>query len=172
MRALSLTSLAALLLFTACSDTTAPPEPETADLETAGTLAASIVVNERFPSEPYVFEGCGETFTYVGSTDHITITETVTPSGKYHWIFHIKTLGATITADPSGDVYRANPGAGKGALHEDLDGNKYGWAGEATIVAKGVNVDKRLKYKEQNRVLVTPDGTVIHDFFVIEVECR
>ena len=70
-----------------------------------------------------------------------------------------------------GDVYRSNPGAGNGSLHEDLNGNKSGWTGEATIVARGVNVDKRLKYKEQGKVLVTPDGTVIHDRFVVDVEC-
>jgi hypothetical protein len=172
MRVLSLTSLAALFLFTACSDATAPPEPAGDSLETTGTPTAQIVVNDWFPAGPFSFEGCGETFTYDGSTDHLTITETVTPNGKYHWTFHIKTLGATITADPSGDVYRANPGAGAGALHEDLDGNKYGFAGVGTIVAKGVNVDKRLKYKEYGKIVITPDGTVIHDRIGYDVECR
>ena len=171
MRTLSLTAVAALVLFTACSDATAPPDPASNALETPGTLTAQVVVNEWFPGEPFVFPGCGETFTLVGDADHLTITETVTPSGKYYWGFHIQTLGATITGDLSGDVYRSNPGAGNGSLHEDLDGNKSGWTGEATIVAKGVNVDKRLRYKEQGKVLVTPDGTVIHDRNVIEVEC-
>lgn len=167
MRTLSLTSLATLVFLTACSEATAPPDPAT---ETAGTLTATVVVNEWFPGEPFVFTGCGETFTLVGDADHVVISEHVTPSGQYKWSFHIQTLGATITGE-FGDVYRSNPGAGNGSLHEDLNGNKSGWTGEATIVARGVNVDKRLKYKEQGKVLVTPDGTVIHDRFVVDVEC-
>jgi hypothetical protein len=170
MRTLSLTCLAAFALLAACSEATAPPDQTTADAETGATLTASVVVNDWFPSAPFVFTGCGEEFTLVGDVDHLVISEHVTPSGKYKWSFHIQTLGATITGE-FGNVYRANPGAGNGSLHVDLDGNKYGWTGAATIVAKGVNVDKRLRYKEQVKVLVTPDGTVIADRSVIEVEC-
>jgi hypothetical protein len=176
MRALSLTSLtslAGLALLASCSETTAPPDPEGDVLQSPETLTASVVVNEWLPGGPFVFDGCGETFTLVGDADHLVITETVTPKGVVHSTFHIQTLGATITAEPSGDVYRSNPGAGAGAFHEDPDGNRIGWSGGATIVAKGVNVDKRLKYKEQRKVVVTPDGKVVHlDYLVINVECQ
>ena len=175
MRALSLTSLtslAALALLAACSETTAPPDPEGDVLQSPETLTAQLVVNDYFPSEPYVFEGCGETFTYVGETDHIVLTETVTPSGRYHWNFHISTQGGMIYADPSGDVYEATPFASHGSLNEDLDGNKYGFAGGGTVVAEGVNVDKSLKIKEKVKILVRPDGTVLYDYFIQDVECQ
>ncbi len=172
MRALSLTSLAALVFLTACSETTAPLDSAGDTLAPTGTLTAQVVLNDWFPAEPYVFEGCGETFTFVGETDHIVLTETVTPSGQYQWYLHYNTQGGMIYADPSGDVYRASPFAAHGALHEDLDGNMYGFAGGGTAVAKGVNVDKRLRLKEAVKILVTPDGTVIHDYFIQDVECR
>ena len=172
MRTLSLTSLAVLLILTACSDSTAPPDPANAETEPAGTLTPKVVVNDWFPAGPYLFEGCGQTFTFTGDTDHILLTETVTPSGQYQWNFHISTLGGMIYADPSADVYRASPFASHGALHEDLDGNMYGFAGGGTAVASGVNVDKRLKIKESVKILVTPDGTVIHDYLLQAVECE
>ena len=172
MRALSLTSLAALAILAACSETTAPPDSGSEALQTPETLSASMVDNGWYPSEPYVFEGCGETLTYVGELDHIIIDETLTPSGRSHWGFRIQTSGGMIYADPSGDVYRANPFAGHGIFNEDLEGNKFAWAGGSTAVARGVNVDKRLKIKEDVKVVVTPDGTVIHDYIITTVECR
>ena len=172
MRALSLTSLAALAILAACSETTAPPDAASDALAPAGTLTAKMVVNDWFPSEPYVFEVCGETFTYVGELDHIVIDETVTPSGRYHWGFRIQTQGGMFYAEPSGDVYRANPFAGHGILNEDLDGNKYGFAGGSTAVARGVNVDKSLRIKETRKILVTPNGTVLFDYFVTDVKCQ
>ena len=50
----------------------------------------------------------------------------------------------------------------------DLDGNRYGRVGVAT----GSNVDKRIRIKEYVKILVTPDGTEIYDYFNVPGECR
>jgi len=170
MRALSLTAVAALVLLAACSDATAPPEAVDAQFA-AATPSSPEIFNEWIPSTPYVFDGCGETFTYEGGMDHLIIREHVTPSGKYRWNYHIQTSAAMITST-SGGIYRANAGTGNGSILADTDGEKNVLTLTATIIAKGVNVDQRLKYKEQGKTVVLPSGEVLIDRFAIEVECR
>lgn len=101
MRALSLTAVAALVLLAACSDATAPPEAVDAQFA-AATPSSPEIFNEWIPSTPYVFDGCGETFTYEGGMDHLIIREHVTPSGKYRWNYHIQTSAAMITSTSGG----------------------------------------------------------------------
>ena len=176
MRIPLVVALAALFPFTACSDTTAPPEPA-ASLPEAGAIpTAKVVLNERFPGEPFsipLAATCGEDFTIYPEIDHVVIRETETKSGRYKWAIHINSPGGGLAiGDNSGAMYKSNPSSWTN-WYSIVDGtDHFKESNVSTIIAKGIDVDGMIWWKNRIMVNILDSGEVVVERLLLGGGCR
>ena len=177
---LATATLVLVLAATACENPAAAPSGEamTSPIELAGADMA-ILLNERFPGEPFDIFLCGQTHTYLAEWDQLKIAEVQTPSGNYMYQVQLWSPGGATLTSESGDVYRANPFRAKdvyfvpsGDISFPPSGDdEYKVLANATAVFNGINTDRKIRLKWRETLWILADGTVKRDFFVFEEQC-